>query len=154
MGSIDASLLKINPPVNVSVVATEGFGDLPMSTHTFSILTSLSRREVSIRGQTPNLTFSFEQDQLGQRPVIIIVSSLKSKNNETRGRANNDSMEEATVGCRVRVTQGRFLGSVGTIDSIPPELQATQAGVLAPGANVKFGNQIRFVPWVNLEQIV
>ena len=157
VGSISSSLKNINPPVQVRVVATEGFGDVPMSPYTFGVLTSLSRREISIRGQTlkslPHSTNPMENE-----PPIILAAERPGNTggyNSTQPTDKDKQKKPASVdvGSRVRVIQGKHLGVSGTIDLIPPEPQATQAGVIVPGAYVKLSNEVHFIPWANLEQI-
>ena len=149
VGSIDAALLKLDPPVKVRVVATEGFGEVPMSPYTFGILTSLSRRDVSIRGATPNLTATNSDE-----PPIILAPDSSPKQSSPYGVSTTKTKRTPMeVGSRVRVTQGRRLGGSGLIHEIPVQLQTTEAGILAPGAFVKFNDDIRFIPWSNLEQV-
>lgn len=146
VGSIPASLLNLNPPVKVRVVATEGFGTIPMSAYTFGILSGLTNQELSIRGQLP--AFMKKRSPQTQDGSIIICTNT-SKNSAPPTTQSS----EAVIGSRIRVTQGRLLGASGTIHSIPSEPQTTEAGLPALGANVKVNNQIHFVPWANLEQI-
>ncbi len=156
VGSIQASLLNLNPPVKVRVVATEGFGDIPMSPYTFGVLTSLSRREISIRGQTPGLTPVSNNQWVDETPIILASSIPKGVGTSYTGSsaaAGNQENLEATVGSRVRIIRGNLLGVSGAIDSIPLEPQPTEAGIIAPGAYVKVNNQVQFVPWANLKQI-
>ena len=150
VGSIQASLLELDPPVKVRVVATEGFGDIPMSAHTFSVLTSLSRKEISIRGQTPILT-GIPGSQLSVESSIIVAASTSGA--ARGGMAGSQNILEVAMGSQVRVTRGKLLGSTGTIATIPSEPQPTEAGIIAPGAFVKFSDEVLFVPWANLEQI-
>ena len=139
VGSLDAALLRLDPPVRVRVVATEGFGLAPMSPYTFGLLTALTGREVSIRGQT-----SILQPQ-ADPPVILSVTSY--------GRGQAAPERELKVGSRVRVTRGEFIGLTGHIDSLPTAPQPTDAGIVTPGAYVTLENQAQFIPWTNLEQV-
>lgn len=151
VGSVDASLMKLDPPVKVRVVATAGFGDLPMSPHTFSMLTSLSRREVSIRGQTPILART-PTDQLAEdRPIILAATSIETSS--SYATQEKEEATEVTEGSRVRVTRGTLLGTTGTIQSIPLEPEATSAGIIVPGAQVQFNDGVRYIPWANLERV-
>ncbi|MCB0162972.1 MAG: hypothetical protein KDI79_02025 [Anaerolineae bacterium] len=148
VGSIDAALLELDPPTKVRVVATEGFGDLPMSAYTFGILTSLSRREVSIRGRSLHLTAAAQPYE----PSIILATD-GSKKGIYSGSSQPEKPTPVTEGSRVRIIQGQHLGSSGTIVNIPAEPQVLATGILALGANVKFQNEVVFVPWANLEQV-
>jgi hypothetical protein len=152
VGSIDASLLKLDPPVKVKVVATEGFGDMPMSSYTFGILGRLGGREVSIRGQTPNVSLSPNRDVDDSRHVILATSG-KASSLAARS-AEKEVKHQLEVGSRVRITRGRFLGASGTIKALPAQPQPTEAGLLAPGAIITLPDASPFIPLVNLEQIV
>ena len=57
------------------------------------------------------------------------------------------------MGSRVRVTYGKFMGASGTIEAIPAEPQATETGIITPGATIKFINGRSYIPWANLQQI-
>ena len=148
VGSIDAGLLKLDPPVKVRVVATEGFGDMPMSPYTFGVLTSLSRRDVSIRGVAPHSTANADETS-----IILAPDSSPKPATEYGQPVDKSKPAEMKVGSRVRVTQGRRLGGSGLINAIPAEPQVTESGLLARGPLVKFNDDISFIPWANLEQI-
>lgn len=156
VGGIQASLLNLDPPVKVRVVATEGFGNIPMSPHTFSVLTALSRKEVSIRGQTPNLSRGHDRQWGQKHPIILSTKTARLVGNNYAGFSTTTSIPEEVevrVGSRVRITRGKLLGRNGTIDLIPLTPQATPAGIIAPGVYVKVKGQIHYIPWANLEQI-
>ena len=156
VGSIPAGLLHLDPPVQVRVVATEGFGSVPISPHTFGILISLSRREVSIRGQIP---LSGDQKPYtplaGEKSIIIAADPLTSRGGYVSlpPAPKKHDKTEATIGSKVRVIQGTFMGNSGTIDLVPPEPQATESGIIVPGAFVKFSSDVHFIPWANLQLI-
>jgi hypothetical protein len=152
VGSIDASLLNLSPPVKVRVVATEGFGNLPISPYTFGTLTALSGREVSIRGQTPGLT-SPNKEAETTPPIILATTSYGSGSSAFPQSADDQQGRQIKVGSRVRITQGKLLGATGHISSLPPEPQATGSGIVAPGAYVTIDEQLHFIPWANLEQV-
>jgi hypothetical protein len=63
-------------------------------------------------------------------------------------------ISEIRVGSRVRVSYGQLLGASGTIASIPTKPQATDAGIVAPGAYVMIDNTSRYIPWANLEEVI
>lgn len=148
VGSIDAALLTLDPPTRVRVVATEGFGNVPMSAYTFGHLTALNGREISMRGQTPALTLLSGQET--PAPPVILSTSQRST-------ASSDAApslpHEIAVGSRVRVTRGQFLGFVGEINAIPPQPQATEVGLMTSGAFVTIDGASRYIPWANLEQV-
>jgi hypothetical protein len=153
VGSIDAALIRLDPTPKVRVVATEGFGDVPMSPYTFGILGTLAGNEVSIRGNTPTLFPASGGGDNEAPPIILATSSRASSRTTGATSADEQAGPAVEVGSRVRVTRGRLLGASGTIDSIPSEPQATESGVVAPGAQVMIDDALHYVPWANLEQV-
>jgi hypothetical protein len=149
VGSIDAALLKLGPPVKVRVVATEGFGNGPMAPYTFALLNKLIGREVSIRGQTPLLKSNGQSSEADQ-PVILATTAYSS----TFSKPIEEESPDIKIGSHVRVTRGRLLGATGHIDSLPTDPQPTESGIIAPGASVTIDQQLHFIPWANLEQIL
>ncbi len=157
VGSIESSLLNLDPPVKVRVVATEGFGNLSMSAYTFSVLTSLSRKHISMRGVLP-LNSRLPKNQRADKASIILATSERQSNqphyNVSSQNSDVSQKSEAKTGSRVRLIQGELLGASGTIESIPAMPQATEAGIISPGVKVKVNNVVYYVPWANLELIV
>jgi hypothetical protein len=154
VGSISADLMRLDPPVNVRVIATEGFGEAPMAAYTFGLLTSLSRKEVSVRGQTP-ATVKNVKDPQANEPSIILAPDPPTARGNYAGIPALPPEEKPTVkpGSKVRVVQGEQFGSSGVIDLIPPDPQLTESGILLPGAFVKISNDVHFVPWANMRLI-
>ncbi|HEX9925993.1 MAG TPA: hypothetical protein VGD99_25275 [Anaerolineae bacterium] len=150
VGSIDAALMKLDPPVKVRVVATEGFGETPMSPYTFGVLATLTEKEVSIRGSTPIL-FPSGRHSFKTEPPLILASARRVGQNPL---VESAAGQEIKAGSRVRVTQGPLLGANGTIASIPPEPKLTEAGLVAAGAYVTINNSPHFIPWANLEHVI
>jgi hypothetical protein len=151
VGSIDAALLNLEPPVKVRVVATEGFGDIPISAYTFGILGTLDGREVSIRGQTPHLLSSLSQAAEDSQPLILATSGKASA---LAAVSDKETKHTLSTGSRVRVTRGQFFGASGTITALPSKPQATANGLVAPGALVNLGDASPYIPLANLEQII
>lgn len=157
VGSMPANLRQQAASLQVRVVATEGFGSVPMSPHSFGLLISLSRREVSIRGQMPLPPGQKADNPLAGEPSVIIAADpLTSRGGYVSLAAapSKPDKMEATAGSKVRVIQGKLLGSSGIIDLIPPEPQKTENGIVVPGAFVKFSNDVHFIPWANMQLIV
>jgi len=152
VGSIDTALLNLDPPVKVRVVATEGFGDIPMSPYTFGILGTLDGKEVSIRGHTPHLAPLPGQTQADSQPIIMATSNKASALAALSAEKGSSSV--LAVGSRVRVTAGQYLGASGTIATLPPQPRASASGLVAPGAIVNLGEASPYIPLANLEQVV
>ncbi len=155
VGSIDTALLTLDPPTEMVVVATEGFGDVPMSSYTFNVLRQLHGQQVSIRGVTPSLrrptAYDLQHDNL---PVIMAASNKKQVQSVFAEDERLTTLQDLRVGSRVRVTHGEWLGSIGTVESFPEQPEPTEAGIVTPGAYLTLNNTPRYIPLANLEQIV
>jgi hypothetical protein len=147
VGSFDAAFMEMQPLPGVRVIATEGFGDLPMAPFTFGVLRGLSGKEVFIRAVTPDAD-STQDDPAETAPIIVGGTGRSSP------PAAGPPEEEIQIGSKVRLTRGRLAGRQGAIESLPPEPQITEAGVPGLGAYVKIDDTTHFVPWANLEQII
>jgi hypothetical protein len=152
VGSIDAALLNLDPKPQVRVVATEGFGEVAMSRYMFGLLTALLGREISIRGQTSALATPKMRELTMDYPVILATRKLGSNATLAQLPARPEA-KDIQVGDRVRVGQGRFLGQIGQIKSIPKEPQITETGLTTSGAYVTLEGAPHYIPWANLEQI-
>jgi hypothetical protein len=152
VGSIDAALLKLEPPVKVRVVATEGFGDISMSRYTFGLLGTMDGREVSVRGHTPQLSLAAGQILDDAQPIILATSSKASA--LAAVSVEKESKPLLTVGGRVRVRYGPHIGASGTITTLPPKPQPLETGLVVQGAIVNLGDVSPYIPLANLEQII
>lgn len=152
VGSIDAALLNLQPPVKVRVVATEGFGDIAISRYAFGILGTLDGKEVSIRGHTPHLFPPTDQNPDEAQAIVLATSNKASA--LAAVSAGKESKPSLAVGSWVRVTRGPFLGASGTVSGLPPKPQALATGLVTPGAIVNLGDDSPYIPLANLEQIV
>jgi hypothetical protein len=151
VGSLDVSLLSLDPPAKVRLVATEGFGDLSMSPFTFGMLGTLDGKEVSIRGNTLSPFATFDGGA-NEEPPLILTSSTRNLN--LPAEPTEAQRGVAGIGSRVRVTCGPLLGASGAIDSIPEKMESTAGGVVAPGAYVKIHGTLYYIPLANLELVI
>ncbi len=150
VGSIDASLLRLNPPLKICVVATEGFGDMPMSPYTFGILRNLNGREISIRGITPSLASSTMINLTDETALILSSTSKGSSSSPTE---ESKKMTELVIGNYVRVTRGEFLGVITTVEAMPFDPQPIESGIVTLGLPLMIEGAMRYIPLANLEQI-
>jgi hypothetical protein len=169
VGGISASLHHLIPSPSFPIVATEGYGDLPMSSLTYDILKRLDGREVSLSGRMGEV-WDFA------RPTII-VPLMEHLEDESALATGDARLEPARVGDQVRALRHPLLGQVGEIVALPAEHQLVASGLSLAGAQVTFGGgqypestlqpvgtahaastsypagTTRFVPWLNLERI-
>ena len=128
--------------VPLTLILTEGFGELPMARRTWDLLTSLEGQLASIDGAT--------QIRAGViRPEVIV----------TREGATPDATDDAPeqildVGSRVRVIREPHFGALGRISQLPPELTEveTESKVRIAMVQLDSGHEVR-VPRANLEII-
>ena len=121
------------------IVATEGFGRIPMAEQIFSFLRDHSGQVASIQAAT-------SVGQQLRRPEIYIAGSGSHGN----GRAS----DELAPGRPVRLAGGRAIGTIGTCQS-PSYLRVTDAGVVTPVADVALpGGEVRVVAVANIEVLV
>lgn len=140
VGSFDAALLALDPAPALAVLATEGFGSMPMSGPIYDFLTGLAGHEAAIcrapgGGNWPG------------RPLIFVPTDEESA-------IPLPSPTPATAGNRVRALRAPYLAEEGTIVSIPTTPQAAGFGLPRWGAEIDLAGGTRFVPWLNLEQII
>jgi hypothetical protein len=121
------------------IVATEGFGRVPMADQVFGFLRDHAGKTASIHAATS------VGSQL-RRPEIYISGSTSHGN----GRASDD----LAPGRPVRLVGGRSLGSIGTCQSAAYE-RVTDAGVVTTVADVALpSGEVRVVPAANIEVLV
>lgn len=151
VGSISASLDERLPDSPFPIVATEGYGNLPMSPVVFDILKRLEGHEASVSGQMG--------ETWGDTQPTIIVPLSEPMEDEVELLTDTQPAEPAQVGDRVRAVRHPFLGQVGEIVSLPAEPQPLASGLSLPGAQIVFADSERmagtaqFAPWLNLERI-
>ena len=135
------------------VVATEGFGNIPMSPYTFGILTAILGREVSIRGQSSTLA-SLAMREIGLDTALILASATVSSTATHNQLPPKLQATDIQVGDRVCVTRGRFFGAVGQVNAIPQEPLTNDVGLKTSGAHVTIEGASHYIPWANLEKVV
>lgn len=157
VGSISESLRKLTPPP-FPIVATEGYGDVPMSPAVFEILQQLEGRETSISGRMGKAW-----DDI--RPAIIVPlaeyppgpsrgqSPGRAPVGDSEGDAGQDlagvpalqksdvSDEPAQAGDRVRAIRQPLLGKVGEILALSERPQRVPSGLSLTGAQVAFAGE-------------
>jgi hypothetical protein len=139
LGSLAADLVPLARRVSYPIVVTEGFGEIPLNTAAFSLLTTNVGREVTVDGHAGG-SYSLE------RPEVIIPLPA------SRQVALPDEVVPISPGVRVRVVQAPYLGAVGVVREVPARAVAYPSGVLARSARVELeGSGPAMVPLANLE---
>ena len=122
------------------IVVTDGFGAVPMNALAHRLISTNSKREVTLNGE-PYDRYS------GGRPEAIIPLPADS------APAVREIVELAP-GQTVRMRRQPATGMIGTIVSLPAGLSSFPSGLSAPGAEVRLENgQQVLIPLVNLEVV-
>ena len=128
--------------IGTSLIITEGYGKIPMGARSFDILKKNDGRFTSVNGAT--------QIRAGViRPEIVIpfndIDGLDSavKKNEIG----------ITEGSLVRVIGSPYFGQIGTVKSLPHELQKMESETMVRVAEVKINDQNFVIPRANLEMV-
>ena len=128
--------------VPMTLILTEGFGELPMARRTWELLRSLEGELASIDGAT--------QIRAGvMRPEIIVTRA-----GESGGVAEAEAEQNLVVGARVRVIREPHFGALGKVTELPVELAEieTESRVRVALVELDGGDVVR-VPRANLELI-
>jgi hypothetical protein len=129
----------------ITLVVTEGFGEIPMAARTFELLKSCEGRKVSVSGAT--------QIRAGVlRPEIIcprLEESMAGVRRDTEG-----SDEGLSIGCQIRIIRQPYFGRLGVVTALPPEPTALESEAKVRVLEVDFGDGSKaLLPRANVERI-
>jgi len=127
--------------VGLTLIITEGFGKMRMSSRTFSLLKEFDGHEAAINGTT--------QIRAGVlRPEIIIPHKLVLSTSE-------EELSRGMVpGTPVRIIGDPYFGKIGTVSSLPVQLKKVETGSDVRVVDVKLEDgEIVTVPRANVEII-
>ena len=128
----------------ITLVVTEGFGQITMAQRTFDLLRKNEGKLACINGATqiragvirPEVVIPID------RPISDVVPTAHP---ETPGLA---------VGSPVRVIRQPYFGKLGVVTALPPELQELGSGSPARVLEVEFpDNRRAIIPRANVEMI-
>jgi len=130
--------------IGITIVLTEGFGEIPIARKTFSILDSCHGKQASISGAT--------QIRAGVlRPEIIIPFENELDNFEDVATSFSKGIR---TGDLLRVVRVPFFGRIGRVSGLPPDLQRVESGAVVRVLEVEFEDGERVVvPRANVEMI-
>ncbi len=129
--------------VGISLIITEGFGEIAMARRTFSLLASREGADASVNGAT--------QIRAGvMRPEILIPV----KDAKTRASEDGIADGQLTLGRPVRIIRDPYFGLIGTVAELPPEPRALESGSKARVLEVKLDSgESVVIPRANVELI-
>ena len=130
--------------INITIIATESFGEMPMARHTFEMLKELEGQMASIDGST--------QIRAGVVRPEIMVPHLE----EVEAVLSEESLDAGmTSGTRIRAIRAPYFGKLGKVVSLPTGLQQLETESKARVMEVEFDDGMRaIVPRANVELIV
>jgi transcription antitermination factor NusG len=130
--------------IGLSVLVTEGFGDIAMAERTFSLLRQREGDAASINGAT--------QIRAGvMRPEIVIPLTAEEKEREQEPDHTAGQLE---IGRPVRIIRDPYFGLIGEVAGLPPEPQALGSGSKARVLEVRIDSgESVVIPRANVELI-
>jgi len=128
--------------IKLTCIITEGFGEMNMAKHTFELLKSCEGKLASINGAT--------QIRAGViRPEIIVPHA---KSNLSNIQTEDILVEGMNPGTRVRIIRRPYFGAIGTVETLPAELQQVASESLVRVMTVKLDDgRTVTVPRANVE---
>ena len=128
-------------PISMSLIITEGFGELPMSERTLELLLQNEGRTASVNGAT--------QVRAGAvRPEIIVPNAESA----SAAGVAVDEARELAIGSRIRIIRVPYFGLFATVVDLPPVLQEIPTGATARVLRAKLqSGEVVTVPRANVE---
>ncbi len=128
----------------ITLIITEGFGDIAMAQRTFELLDSHKGHEAAVNGAT--------QIRAGvMRPEIVVPISTAPAAADAGARNVAGLLE---VGTMVRIIRDPYFGLIGAVNNLPPEPAVLGSGSKARVLEVRFDSgETVTVPRANVELI-
>lgn len=133
-----------NEDKGITLVVTEGFGEINMAQKTYNLLKANEGQEACINGAT--------QIRAGViRPEVVIPKPGDINEKDAHESAENIGL---IVGSPVRVIRQPYFGQLGKVSDLPPELQVLESESKARVLEVEFDNGGKaIIPRANVEMI-
>ena len=128
--------------IPISLIVTEGFGQLPMAERTFGIFRSLQGRRASVSGAT--------QIRAGViRPEVVVATEQPGEQSEAEAPT-----PYMTIGSPIRLIRAPYFGQLAEVVELPPEpvQLETEARVRVLRGRLSDGSVVT-VPRANVEMI-
>ena len=129
--------------LGTSLILTEGYGRIPMGNRSFELLQQHNGKFTSVNGAT--------QIRAGViRPEIVIPLTA---NDSMGSGSDKDTVSGISAGSLVRVIRAPYFGDIGTVVSLPSELQQMESETMVRVAEVEIGGESLVIPRANLEMV-
>ena len=130
--------------IPLSIIATEGFGEMRMSDKTLKLLSKFDGEKAAINGAT--------QIRAGVlRPEIIIPIQKKTVIKKTD--VSNETVKGMRPGTPIRIIADPYFGEIGIVSHLPVDLVKVETGALVRVVEIRLGNRNVVVPRANVEII-
>ena len=128
--------------LNTALIVTEGYGSIPMSEATHTLLKDNVGNAASINGAT--------QIRAGViRPEIVIPLESSNAENDSESKMPEGIQEGSTV----RVIRSPNFGKIGTVTSLPSELNKMGSETMARVTELNIDGTNFLIPRANLEMV-
>ena len=128
--------------LNTALIVTEGYGSIPMSEATYSLLKENVGNAASINGAT--------QIRAGViRPEIVIPLENSNTDNDSESKMPEGIQEGSTV----RVIRSPNFGKIGKVTSLPSELNKMESETMVRVAEINIDGSNFLIPRANLEMV-
>lgn len=133
-----------NEDKGITLVVTEGFGEINMAQKTYDLLKTHEGEEACINGAT--------QIRAGViRPEVVIPKAGDISEKDHHESAENKGL---SIGSPIRVIRQPYFGKLGTVTELPSELQVLESESKARVLEVEFEDGKKAViPRANVEMI-
>ena len=129
--------------LGTSLILTEGYGQIPMGNRCFELLQQHNGKFTSVNGST--------QIRAGViRPEIVIPLTA---DDSMESKTDKDTTSGISSGSLVRVIRAPYFGDIGTVVSLPSELQQMESETMVRVAEVEIGGETLVIPRANLEMV-
>lgn len=129
--------------IGITLLITEGFGQINMAERTFELLKKYENADASLNGAT--------QIRAGViRPEVVITHRLIDDKEDVKAK----EVGSMVIGSLIRVIRQPYFGRIGHVSHLIPELQKLESESLARVLEVEFNDGTRvIVPRANVEMI-
>jgi len=129
--------------LGTSLILTEGYGRIPMGNRSFELLQQHNGKFTSVNGST--------QIRAGViRPEIVIPLTVED---DKGSKSEKDTASGISAGSMVRVIRAPYFGDIGTVVSLPAELQQMESETMVRVAEVEISGKTLVIPRANLEMV-